>query len=235
MAHAANQLPDGSYLVWVDVDSSVEQAFDKKFYSYASDFDLVYIVEVLCRRHLENVTVVDEVPAWCKDFKIETGVFLISVNPNTRRFLNRALMWYNGPMLALAEACLVSAESSSQCSVNWIRNNIGLNDVFVLNLLMHQDGRQNLEQGWFANKPFLCEEHFENILGHCSVCVAPKPPTINSTKRMISPFFIEDYITHHHDASGIMTLLHDTNHFPPNSKVVNEFLKTRSYCDPRLL
>mmetsp|Transcript_17131 Transcript_17131/g.32514 ORF Transcript_17131/g.32514 Transcript_17131/m.32514 type:complete len:98 (+) Transcript_17131:530-823(+) len=32
----------------------------------------------------------------------------------------------------------------------------------------------------------------------------------------------KDYVKHHHDASGIMTLLHDPDYNPPDSKVVKE-------------
>mmetsp|Transcript_26525 Transcript_26525/g.64086 ORF Transcript_26525/g.64086 Transcript_26525/m.64086 type:complete len:584 (-) Transcript_26525:310-2061(-) len=227
MAHAASELPDGSRLVWVDVDTSVDNAFDGEFEEFAAGLDLAYLVEVLCRRDLANASDVDGLPGWCKDFKIETGVFVVSVSPRTRRFLRRALMWYDGPMLALAQACLgPAAPRPEECQVNWIRNNIGLNDVFVLNLLMHQEGHANLRQGWLANKPFLCEEHLSSLLGHCSACPQRPEPAPGSGKpgarTLVSPFFVEDYITHHHDASGIMTLLHDPNYLPPESQVLKK-------------
>jgi len=204
MAHAANQLPLGSHLIWVDVDTEFVSKLDSEYYNFTNGKDIVYIVELICRRHLEGVKSLQDIPLWCYDFKIETGVVSIRVSKKTRNFLNTALKWYNGPMLALARKCLLSAAttekasrsqfgqggrghggahnpasssstttssssssfmSSSFCEIPWIRNNIGLNDVFVLNMLLHRYANSTnlsapdtmLKQGWFANMEFMCQ------------------------------------------------------------------------------
>lgn len=236
LAHAVAQLPDGATAVWVDVDTKLERPFDDAFYSYVDSRDLSYIAESLCRRDLHSNTVktIDDVPKWCQDFKIETGVVAITVNARTRRFLAEALAWYSGPMLALAKKCLdPQGRRSVECDVPWVRNNIGLNDVFVLNMLLHMHGGE-IKHGWFANMPFLCDmERDRRILGHCSSCVsdagrelmdaAGEPGSRKGVEGgwdgLVSPFFVEDYVTHHHDASGIMTMLHDPNYLPPDAPV----------------
>eukprot|EP00466_Bigelowiella_natans_P003256 jgi/Bigna1/60643/fgenesh1_kg.13_\ len=100
-----------------------------------------------------------------------------------------------------------------------------------------------LKQGWFANMEFMCQssnddnpdddddddddddgnDPFSTVQGHCSVCAQRKKKKKEKLQssddddddNLVSPFYIQKYINHYHDASGIMTLLHN----PGDSKV----------------
>ncbi|GAB5369619.1 hypothetical protein AAMO2058_001420800 [Amorphochlora amoebiformis] len=234
MAHAAHQLPDGAMMIWVDVDTKIIKPFDKKFYDFAYGRDVSYMAEVICARSKEMKTArsVGDIPQWCRDYKIETGVFAIKVGPETRNFLKKGLMWYNGPMLQLARDCFLGNPTirPPECEIGWIRHNIGLNDVFVLNLLMH--AAYPRKQGFFSYSKTLCniEELRERVLGHCPPCHHFNDPQVEEKAHLVSSFLIEEYVEHYHDHTGIMAALHSDVEFKDVKK--SDKTKDRSMKPP---
>ena len=69
-------------------------------------------------------------------WKIESGLFAITVNYKTLTFMTKALGLYRGGMLALAQECY---QLSENCKKRRVHTNAFLNDIFVFSLLLHSD------------------------------------------------------------------------------------------------
>ena len=92
--HAASQLEDGTVLIWMDVDTRVgNDGFDKLWYDFVTSRDITYIPEVLCRSELATIKTVSELPPYCVDYRIESGVMAITLSATTRELLHKALEW----------------------------------------------------------------------------------------------------------------------------------------------
>jgi hypothetical protein len=194
--HAASQLEDGTVLIWMDVDTRVgDGGFDKLWYDFVTSRDITYIPEVLCRSELDGIKRVQDLPPYCIDYRVESGVMAITLSATTRELLHRALEWYDGRMLTLGRNCLQKTDKdkdkdkdkSSSSSAGketqidatlscdgpkhqwlWRRNNIGLNDIYVLAHVLHD--MKSLRHGWFGNERWTCENPREGgkpWLGQC--------------------------------------------------------------------
>jgi hypothetical protein len=107
-----------------------------------------------------------------------------------------ALNWYDGPMLQLAKKCLASDgtgggryKSHPDCSGSnvWRRNNIGLNDIYVLAHVLHD--HKDIKHGWFANERWTCERPAEGNtpwFGQCQPCKNAAPG------ELVTPFWVDE-------------------------------------------
>ena len=83
-------------------------------------------------------------------WKVESGLFALTVNYKTIAFMSKALGLYRGGMLALAQECYGLSEN---CKRRRVHNNVFLNDVYVFSLLLHSDAHndsffnENLKHG----------------------------------------------------------------------------------------
>jgi hypothetical protein len=220
LSHAASQLPDGALLVWLDVDTAVEMELDQRWYDFVMSRDITYIAESLCRSEVAGVKSIEELPPYCLDYRVESGVMAIRVSPTMREFFHNALEWYDGRMLDLARQCLQTEAPPEKCTGakgTWRRNNIGLNDIYVLAQVLHDT--QGLKHGWFATIWQTCEggpeggAHVVDVgkhagstmpwLGQCAPCVNAR------ADELVTPFYLEDYILHRKGGIGIMSSQHD--------------------------
>lgn len=216
ISHAAAQLPDGALLVWVDVDTRVdERELDQRWYDFVMSRDITYIAESLCRSEVAGVKSVEELPPYCLDYRVESGVMAIRVSPTMRNFFHSALEWYDGRMLDLARECLQTEAPPDKCTGakgTWRRNNIGLNDIYVLAQVLHDT--QGLKHGWFATERQTCEGGAHKIdvgkhagssmpwLGQCAPCVN------DGAGELVTPFYLEEYILHRKGGIGVMAMQH---------------------------
>ena len=149
-------------------------------------------------------------PVYCSDYRIESGVMALTLSDKIRMFLRATLNWYDGPMLALARKCLVTDKTHKDCTgVNlWRRNNIGLNDIYVLAQALHDFTKEHgLKHGWFANERWTCERmnNGKPFWGQCQPCVNAKPG------ELVAPFWVDYYIQHRKGGVGLMAVQHDKN------------------------
>jgi hypothetical protein len=214
--HAASQLPDGALIVWVDVDTIVSsRPFDKRWYDFVMSRDITYISESLCRSELAGLKTIEDLPAFCVDYRVESGVMAIKLSPTIREFLHTALSWYDGRMLQLAKDCLTPSSLPEKCAGAknmWRRNNIGLNDIYVLAQVLHD--HKGLKHGWFANERWTCGGQYHKLddgrnkgkempwLGQCQPCV-------NKAKgELVTPFYVDEYVGHRKGGVGLMAVQH---------------------------
>ena len=211
--HAASQLADGTTLIWVDVDTNVNAEFDDMWRKFVSSRDITYIPELTCTHELDDKFSIDELPQYCQDFRIESGIMALTVSDRIREFLAECLRWYDGKMLTLATKCLAKVDKlkPEECQIPWIRNNLGMNDIYVLAMVLHK--MKPLKHGWFANEPFSCGSNSElekqgltRYMGHCQPCMNKK-----LSNGLVAPFWVFKYITHHKGGVGMIAMQHDPN------------------------
>jgi hypothetical protein len=233
--HAASQLPDGALIVWVDVDTIVsDRGFDKRWYDFVMSRDITYISESLCRSELASLKTIADLPPYCVDYRVESGVMAITVSPKIREFLHTTLTWYDGRMLELAKECLVQSPPA-KCAAPanlWRRNNIGLNDIYVLAHTLHDT--KDLKHGWFANERWTCGGDYHKLdngpnkgqempwLGQCQPC----KNTENG--ELVTPFYVDEYVGHRKGGVGLMAVQHtEWRTLGDESKETTKKMKTK--------
>ena len=88
----------------------------------------------------------------------------MTLTPATREMLSLAMALYDGDMLDVAMECgsadapIATARSKHiyNCSAAWVRHNLGLNDIYVLSLAMHEVA--GLKAGWLGQDHQGCGE-----------------------------------------------------------------------------
>ena len=82
---------------------------------------------------------------------------------------------------------------SYTCAAPWMMTNVGLNDIYVISIAMHE--LRELKHGWFSQQHKGCHTGAgtEGTGGHCNPCVGdpnePNKPPVST--RLSSPFWIE--------------------------------------------
>jgi hypothetical protein len=70
----------------VDVDTAVHSGFDDRWYDFVQSRDITYIPEMQCRHELEGKKAIEELPAYCVDYRVESGVMAYTLSDKTRRY-----------------------------------------------------------------------------------------------------------------------------------------------------
>jgi hypothetical protein len=91
--HAVHSLPDGSSVIWADVDTEMNHELDQEWFTFTRSRDISYIAEAICRNDLAGVDTIADLPEYCKDWRLESGVMSWTVSDKTRRLLRAALQW----------------------------------------------------------------------------------------------------------------------------------------------
>jgi len=231
ISHLSKHLDQQSMMLWLDVDVTVSKSLYSGFLSEIRTRDISYIPETDCFESTIGVRTLDdleEVNPYCSDFRIDTGVFAFRLNPGTSALLTRVLELYDGRMLELAQLCFQGIPTFSfpadYCSKPWVLNSIGLNDIHVFAIAIHE--LKQLRSGWFPlhDTPVHDDGRISKRGGMCSV-----PPSRNQLDITV-PFFLTRYITHHKGGSAIMARQHEG--YLPNKKIVSAKTSDESMLVP---
>lgn len=159
--HAVHSVPNGTVIVWTDVDVVFLRPLDGEFTEFVAKHDVTYCP--MQGRNLGTLGLDD--PRW----RVESGVMAFHVNARTRALTSAALELYDGGTLRVATACrdrAAAGQPEPECSETWLRDNVFLNDIYVWALLLHGAHRnstllrelvpsfsefsEGLEQAWFT-------------------------------------------------------------------------------------
>ena len=253
IAHAARHLADGAVLLWLDVDTGVRAPLDDDGGAFATlvrSRDATYIAETDCGAAItDRVRTLGDLAAinpLCLDFRLETGVFALNMGPAARALIGRAQELYDGDMLRIARACLGTGRANGTmpwtqgtCARPWVRHALGLNDIYVFAMALH-DMDPAFRHGWFAdNPPPGCDDRPSSAKtpGMCNPCVAATPGALASA------FRLGEFVTHYHRGAGIMASQHSVDehygarkeHKPRDAEMVHvgAWYPSGSHVDPR--
>ena len=249
IAHAAVHLDDGDVLLWLDVDTNVRKPLDDDgaFGSLVRSRDATYIAETDCWSAItDDVKTLKDVEAinpLCLDYRLETGVFALLVGDASRALLSRAQALYDGEMLKIARDCIggngYEFVSKQKCERPWVRHAIGLNDIYVFAMAMH-DMDASFRHGWFSNiRGEGCSRRASSkkSSGLCDACIS------SSFSALASNFDLGTFVTHYHRGAGIMASQHSgathygakKMHKPRDAEMIHTkaFHPIGSHVDPR--
>ena len=138
--HAVSHSPDGTLVVWVDIDVSTVRPLDHRFAKWARKRDVSYIPfrhsshQTAFAKHQPATDVVAD-----GQWRIESGIFVLHVSHVTRIFVAVATEYYRFRMNWLVRHCLQEGVRKRTCSYDWLAHNTYFNDIFVYSLLLHAD------------------------------------------------------------------------------------------------
>jgi hypothetical protein len=166
-------------VTWLDIDVIVVKPPDHRFHKFVSAADVTYTPFVFDRSRHNDVR-----PFQVEDdyWRIESGI--ISCRQTMTRTLRLMLKHYDGGAAKLAHEC--SLRQNWLCDVQWVRQNLFLDDVFVWSMFMHgKKFDHTFKQQWFAATDSLrCKDI---PIGSCA----------NSSLPNTSPFRLGEYFKHH--------------------------------------
>ena len=138
--HAVSHSPDGTLVVWVDIDVRTVRPLDHRFAKWVRKRDVSYIPfrhsshqTAFAKHQLATDVVADG------QWRIESGIFVLHVSHVTRIFVAVATDYYRFRMHWLVRHCLQEGVRKRKCSYDWLAHNTYLNDIFVYSLLLHAD------------------------------------------------------------------------------------------------
>ena len=238
--HAVHSVPDGTVVVWTDVDVVFHRPLDGAFIDFVARYDVTYCP---MQGHNYGTTGLDD-PTW----RVESGVMAFRANARTRALTRAALELYNGGTLRIATACrdrAAAGQPEPECTEPWLKRNLFLNDIYVWALLLHgarrdsmllrelvpsfSDLADGLEQAWFTQLQYFARENPQKRqynLGNCDnvtkLCLGATPFT--------APFNIHDYARHHMTRTGTYTKQRHAAIF--NTSGISPVLSTNRFEKP---
>ena len=186
--HAVNHVPDGTVVVWLDVDVMVMSPLDSEFFGFVRQHDIMTI---------GRLPIVSTDP--------ETGVVAIVASARTRRMMNRAVDLYKWGMVDTAARFGAHGDCGS----------LSLNDISVFKMLIspakspacREWHDSQLSVGWFAvgcpeyergTRWYQYQKRYE--ANHPVYC-----KTESKHNQNVSSFNLFKYFAHMKGGNGVMT------------------------------
>lgn len=227
--HAVISSPIGSLVLWVDTDVTFRENLPRHLIDWILKRDVVYIPFVtnsLFMSHnmpensfdLFNNSVSGQLQALQAEWwRIDSGLFAVTVSKKTIKFVTMAVDLYRGGMYELAKRCF---DKDPYCINNErIKGNVFLNDVFVFSMLLQGDAHKDeafhldLKHGWFAMRGLEPYGPWRAVWGNN--LYYPNFYPVDTDDNLKSNFHIGQYIFHHfgyHEKGALSIELKNRSH-----------------------
>lgn len=201
--HAVESASNGSVVFWVDTDVIVRERMPASVTSWLQSRDVIYIpfflgwqVTMLNHALPNNLDILKSHYRW----RVESGLFALTANDRSRKFMQKALSLYRGGMYVLAKRCFL--QDPLCFKENRVKYHVFLNDIFVFAILLHADLHNDdrifsigLKHGVFAMQNY---ESPEGWVWGATIYKPLFPPVAEEdTSNIVTNFNIQKYVFHY--------------------------------------